>query len=151
MDINNIIKKVSVEDTDHIVLDGLSDTEIERKKRHLVKIHISRATKKLTYSVAEDVLAMCSERLFWIQYENKLVLCGVYMVCDKRDPIGEHTSKRHEIYDYLLFCEKKGFYFVYGCSAPQYIGDVGKCISPSIYHTGSHQTKRQLLIYIPSK
>lgn len=147
MEINGIVKKVSVEDTDHIVLDGLSDTEIERKKRHLVKIHISRATKKLTYSVAEDVLAMCSERLFWIQYENKLVLCGVYMVCDKRDPIGEHTSKRHEIYDYLLFCEEKGFYFVCGCSGPKFKGDTQKCVSPSIYHKSSHQINRQLLKY----
>ena len=142
-----MVKKVSIEETDHICLIGLSEKDIEREKQKLIKMHLKRAIQSLTYSCSETVSEICRTRLFFVQIENNLVLCGVYYVHEKRDSIGEHTSRRHEVYDYLLFCEKEGFYFVNGCSAPLRKGDESKCVSPTIYLKSYDKTSVQLLNY----
>jgi len=142
-----MVKRVSIEETDHICMIGLSEKDIEKEKQKLIEKHLNRALQSLTYSCSETVSEICRTRLFFVQIENNLVLCGVYYVHEKRDPIGEHTSRRHEVYDYLLFCEKEGFYFVNGCSAPLRKGNESKCVSPTIYLKSSCKTSAQLLNY----
>ena len=143
----SIVQKISIEETDHILLDGLSESDIEREKTKLIKKHIKKVVKQLKYPVSDSVVEICSSRLFFVCYNNYLVLCGVYHVSAKLDAIGEYTSIRHEIYDYLLFCEKEGFYLIKGCSEPLCRKDTMKCISPSIYLKSTSCDTGKLLKY----
>lgn len=114
-------------------------------EKKLLKKHIKKATKGLTYSISDEISNICKTRVFFVRYLDYLVICGVYNVREKRDSIGEHTVIRHEVYDYLLFSQTDGFFFINGCSSPLTIADATKCISPSIYYVTNEA--RQLLVY----
>ena len=69
-----MVKRVSIEETDHICMIGLSEKDIEKEKQKLIEKHLNRALQSLTYSCSETVSEICRTRLFFVQIENNLVL-----------------------------------------------------------------------------
>lgn len=138
------ISKASLSETDHMLLYNISDKSIENAKISLLSNHEKKLTKSLYY-VSPYTLDLIKSRVFFVKYNCYLVLCGIYSVNYKYYKIDADTKIEHEVFDYLLYSNEDGFYFLRGCSAPLVYSDYAKCTSPVIYL--ETRTDRKLLTY----
>ena len=127
-----IVKSVSMKNIDHISLSGLSKEQIEKRKEQLIKQHVNKAIEGLEYTNNSKSKKMCESRLFFVEKDNMLFLCGLYKVSERFYKIGPTTKRYSQVCDYLLYSEKCGFYYIIGCSVP-YIYDDSLNTSPAIY------------------
>ena len=126
---------------------GLSEKQIAHKKEVLIEKHSLRACKGLSSSCAKEGIEFCKSRLFFIQFQDCLALCGIYTASEKKDRIGDGISIRHLAYDYVFYNSENGFYKITGCTSPQFKGDICNCSSPSVYHKNNTSEIYTLLQY----
>ncbi len=125
-------KKADIDSLDYITITGLNEKEIKKKKNALIKKHIEKTVKNLDYSPSEKEKILAS-RIFFVHFEDKLVLCGTYKAKDRYDAIDACWREHYKTYDYLLFSKKSGFFFVNDCNEPIFTPEPDQNISPSLF------------------
>lgn len=130
---NKQIEPVALDSTDYICTTGLDEKDIEKAKQRLIRKHIKDALKGLRYSLSEQEMIIPTSRLYFVQIESRIILCGVYKVNEIFDAIDEHRTHISHTYDYLLFSQTSGFFMLKGCSGPLCKPESSLPTSPSIY------------------
>lgn len=109
------IQQIESQSVPHFALAGLSDKAIAKKKKSLVSHQLLKIEKGNPYSNAEKEKKLWSKRMFFLEYQNSIYLCGICANNQKRDKVSKNCIKSHSVSDYILFSMKAGFYILKEC------------------------------------
>lgn len=138
------IQQIESQSVPHFALAGLSDKAIAKKKKSLVSHQLLKIEKGNPYSNAEKEKKLWSKRMFFLEYQNSIYLCGICANNQKRDKVSKNCIKSHSVSDYILFSMKAGFYILKECEdAGSFNADEFFYI-PTVYYQNSNEWNRIL-------
>ena len=71
------IQQIESQSVPHFALTGLSNKAIAKKKKSLVSHQLLKIEKGNPYSNAEKEKKLWSKRMFFLEYQNSIYLCGI--------------------------------------------------------------------------
>lgn len=136
------IQQIESQSVPHFALTGLSDKAIAKKKKSLVSHQLLKIEKGNPYSNAEKEKKLWSKRMFFLEYQNSIYLCGICANNQKRDKVSKNCIKSHSVSDYILFSMKAGFYILKECEDAGSFNADESFYMPTVYYQNSNEWNR---------